>query len=187
MNCREKKREKSFLGGEIGRTRGRENISKENLSPTRQSHRPGKRKKSCRKKKKALYFSTVTLLLHSFFPRSLNMRENGLIESNIFCCPQVSWIRKSDLHVLTSGELTFTGDARFTPRRAPASDVHTLQIRWDNWAIFVGRERCLVTLLFFAGTPAWGTRENTSARSTWSQRSAGPSSSGSKVRKIKKV
>ena len=27
---------------------------------------------------------------------------------------QVSWIRKSDLHVLTSNSLTFTGDQRFS-------------------------------------------------------------------------
>ena len=50
----------------------------------------------------------------------------------LFFPPQVSWIRKSDLHVLTSGALTFTGDARFAPRRARDSDVHTLQIRWGG-------------------------------------------------------
>lgn len=43
---------------------------------------------------------------------------------------QVSWIRKSDLHVLTSGVLTFTGDQRFSAHHQRDSDVWTLQIKF---------------------------------------------------------
>lgn len=43
---------------------------------------------------------------------------------------RVSWIRKSDLHVLTSGVLTFTGDQRFSAHHQRDSDVWTLQIKF---------------------------------------------------------
>jgi hypothetical protein len=33
------------------------------------------------------------------------------------CYPQVSWIRKRDLHILTAGIYTYTSDARFQVRR----------------------------------------------------------------------
>ena len=37
---------------------------------------------------------------------------------------QVSWIRKSDLHVLTSDGLTFTGDQRFSAHfEKPHDDI----------------------------------------------------------------
>ncbi len=58
---------------------------------------------------------------------------------------QVSWVRQKDLHVLTSGALTFTGDARFAPRRARDSDVHTLQIRHTQLRD-AGRYICQVNL-----------------------------------------
>ena len=40
------------------------------------------------------------------------------------CSFQVSWIRKSDLHVLTSDGLTFTGDQRFSAHfEKPHDDI----------------------------------------------------------------
>lgn len=44
----------------------------------------------------------------------------------------VSWIRKSDLHVLTSDVLTFTGDQRFSAHHASESDSWTLQIKYTQ-------------------------------------------------------
>lgn len=43
----------------------------------------------------------------------------------------VSWIRKSDLHVLTSGSHTFTGDLRFSSRHSQA----THQAGVDSWIL----------------------------------------------------
>ena len=45
---------------------------------------------------------------------------------------QVSWIRKSDLHVLTSDVITFTGDQRFSAHHASDSDVWALQIKYTQ-------------------------------------------------------
>ena len=45
---------------------------------------------------------------------------------------QVSWIRKSDLHVLTSDVLTFTGDQRFSAHHASDTDSWTLQIKYTQ-------------------------------------------------------
>ena len=44
----------------------------------------------------------------------------------------VSWIRKSDLTILTSGILTFTGDQRFSAHHASNSDHWTLQIKYTQ-------------------------------------------------------
>jgi hypothetical protein len=41
---------------------------------------------------------------------------------------QVSWIRTRDLHILTSGSLTYTSDSRFEVLHAPGSEVWTLRI-----------------------------------------------------------
>ncbi|XP_023717984.1 uncharacterized protein LOC111870159 isoform X2 [Cryptotermes secundus] len=40
----------------------------------------------------------------------------------------VSWIRTRDLHILTSGTLTYTSDSRFEVLHAPGSEVWTLRI-----------------------------------------------------------
>nr|CAD7260294.1 unnamed protein product [Timema shepardi] len=40
----------------------------------------------------------------------------------------VSWIRTHDLHILTSGDLTYTSDARFEVLHPPGSDSWTLRI-----------------------------------------------------------
>ena len=45
---------------------------------------------------------------------------------------QVSWIRKSDLHVLTSDVLTFTGDQRFSAHHASDSNSWALQIKYTQ-------------------------------------------------------
>lgn len=44
----------------------------------------------------------------------------------------VSWIRKSDLHVLTSDVLTFTGDQRFSAHHASDSNSWALQIKYTQ-------------------------------------------------------
>ena len=44
----------------------------------------------------------------------------------------MSWIRKSDLHVLTSDVLTFTGDQRFSAHHASDSDSWALQIKYTQ-------------------------------------------------------
>lgn len=41
---------------------------------------------------------------------------------------QVSWIRKRDLHILTSNILTYTGDARFSVVHPEDSDDWNLKI-----------------------------------------------------------
>jgi hypothetical protein len=41
---------------------------------------------------------------------------------------QVSWIRTSDLHILTWGTLTYTSDSRFEALHTPGSEVWTLRI-----------------------------------------------------------
>ena len=42
---------------------------------------------------------------------------------------QVSWIRKSDLHVLTTGTHTFTGDRRFSALHQDMDQSWSLQIK----------------------------------------------------------
>ena len=44
----------------------------------------------------------------------------------------MSWIRKSDLHVLTSDVLTFTGDQRFSAHHASDSNSWALQIKYTQ-------------------------------------------------------
>eukprot|EP00093_Oithona_nana_P002048 02048.XXX_16624_4782_1 [CDS] Oithona nana genome sequencing. len=44
----------------------------------------------------------------------------------------VSWIRKADLHVLTSDVLTFTGDQRFSAHHPVDTDAWTLQIKYTQ-------------------------------------------------------
>ena len=46
---------------------------------------------------------------------------------------QVSWIRKADLHVLTSGPHTFTGDLRFSSRHS--QDPKLRAKGQDNWIL----------------------------------------------------
>lgn len=43
-------------------------------------------------------------------------------------CSQVSWMRKRDLHILTSSVITYTGDARFSVRHPETSDEWQLSI-----------------------------------------------------------
>lgn len=43
---------------------------------------------------------------------------------------QVSWMRKRDLHILTSGIHTYTGDARFSVRHPEHSDDWDLRIEY---------------------------------------------------------
>jgi len=45
-------------------------------------------------------------------------------------CLQVSWIRKRDLHILTSSIHAYTGDARFSVKHPEASDEWTLKIAY---------------------------------------------------------
>lgn len=45
-------------------------------------------------------------------------------------CLQISWIRKRDLHILTSSTLAYTGDARFSVKHPESSDEWTLRIEY---------------------------------------------------------
>lgn len=45
-----------------------------------------------------------------------------------FICPQVSWIRKRDLHILTVGVHTYSSDARFAALHTDGSDEWTLRV-----------------------------------------------------------
>lgn len=46
----------------------------------------------------------------------------------LFVCPQVSWIRQRDLHILTVGILTYTNDQRFQSLHSDGTDEWTLKI-----------------------------------------------------------
>lgn len=41
---------------------------------------------------------------------------------------QVSWIRSSDLHILTFGNIAFSSDARFSPQHTSESEAWTLKL-----------------------------------------------------------
>lgn len=43
---------------------------------------------------------------------------------------QISWVRRRDWHILTSGMFTYTNDERFTVLHAEGSDDWTLQIKY---------------------------------------------------------
>jgi Immunoglobulin I-set domain len=45
-------------------------------------------------------------------------------------CPQISWVRRRDWHILTSGMFTYTNDERFQVLHAEGSDDWTLQIKY---------------------------------------------------------
>ncbi|PBC30937.1 Hemicentin-1 [Apis cerana cerana] len=45
-------------------------------------------------------------------------------------CPQISWIRRRDFHVLTSSTFTYTNDERFQVLHPEGSDDWTLQIKY---------------------------------------------------------
>ncbi|XP_043467600.1 basement membrane-specific heparan sulfate proteoglycan core protein-like [Leptopilina heterotoma] len=40
----------------------------------------------------------------------------------------VSWMRSRDLHILTTSEITFSSDSRFSPQHSPGSDAWTLRL-----------------------------------------------------------
>lgn len=46
---------------------------------------------------------------------------------------QVSWVRQSDLHILTSGLLAYTSDSRFQAHQSPTSNDWILEIRDLKW------------------------------------------------------
>lgn len=48
----------------------------------------------------------------------------------IFCFFQVSWMRKRDLHILTSHIFTYTGDGRFGVIHPESSDDWNLKIEY---------------------------------------------------------
>jgi len=52
----------------------------------------------------------------------------SLIEHSLWL--QVSWIRKRDLHILTSSIHAYTGDARFSVKHPEPSDEWTLKINY---------------------------------------------------------
>ncbi|CAD7013253.1 unnamed protein product, partial [Ceratitis capitata] len=48
---------------------------------------------------------------------------------------QISWIRRRDWHILSSGAQLYTNDERFAILHAPGSNMWTLQINLCNGAI----------------------------------------------------
>ena len=69
--------------------------------------------------------------MYFYVLRSLKLRTKLVI----FFSFQVSWIRKSDLHVLTSGFHTFTGDERFSAhseRIKAGGESWVLQIKYTQ-------------------------------------------------------
>jgi hypothetical protein len=58
---------------------------------------------------------------------------------------QISWVRRRDWHILTSGMFTYTNDERFQVLHSEGSDDWTLQIKYvqkrDN-----GTYECQVSL-----------------------------------------
>lgn len=50
--------------------------------------------------------------------------------SNILCVLQISWMRKRDLHILTSSIYTYTGDGRFSVSHPETSDEWKLKIAY---------------------------------------------------------
>lgn len=43
---------------------------------------------------------------------------------------QVSWVRRRDWHILSSGESLYTNDARFVATHEPTQSTYTLQIKF---------------------------------------------------------
>ncbi|XP_021936646.1 uncharacterized protein LOC110838093 isoform X2 [Zootermopsis nevadensis] len=52
----------------------------------------------------------------------------ALVGQPVYLPCRVSWIRSRDLHILTSGTLTYTSDSRFEVLHVPGSEVWTLRI-----------------------------------------------------------
>ncbi|GJQ76685.1 hypothetical protein Trydic_g15538 [Trypoxylus dichotomus] len=77
---------------------------------------------------------------------------------------QISWVRRRDWHILSSGMFTYTNDERFQILHAEGSDDWTLQIKYvqkrDNgtyecqdtqsWTIFKERHKSLSSLIVVA-------------------------------------
>ncbi|KYN16458.1 hypothetical protein ALC57_11328, partial [Trachymyrmex cornetzi] len=55
---------------------------------------------------------------------------HGEVSRGIANGKMVSWMRSKDLHILTSGNFSFSSDARFGPQHTPGSDAWTLRL--DN-------------------------------------------------------
>ncbi|XP_044579199.1 fibroblast growth factor receptor 3-like isoform X1 [Cotesia glomerata] len=55
----------------------------------------------------------------------------------------VSWIRSKDLHILTSSDITFSSDQRFSPVHTPGSDAWTLKLE-DTKKSDTGNYECQV-------------------------------------------
>lgn len=55
----------------------------------------------------------------------------------------VSWMRSRDLHILTSSEITFSSDSRFSPEHMPGSDAWTLRLE-DSKKSDSGNYECQV-------------------------------------------
>lgn len=47
-----------------------------------------------------------------------------------FCQNQISWIRRRDWHILSSGAQLYTNDERFAILHTPGSNTWTLQIKF---------------------------------------------------------
>ncbi|XP_050458805.1 uncharacterized protein LOC126855309 isoform X2 [Cataglyphis hispanica] len=61
---------------------------------------------------------------------SSDSRMNRWSSSHTYTAFPVSWMRSRDLHILTSGNFSFSSDARFGAQHTPGSDAWTLRL--DN-------------------------------------------------------
>lgn len=69
-------------------------------------------------------------LLLSVLSNILTFIHIGIVKIMVNIFFQVSWMRKRDLHILTSGIHTYTGDARFSVRHPEHSDDWDLRIEY---------------------------------------------------------
>lgn len=76
---------------------------------------------------------------------------------SVFFLQQISWVRRRDWHILSSGVFTYTNDERFQILHAEGSDDWTLQIKYvqkrDNGTyecqVSMSRKRMRRKKLFF--------------------------------------
>jgi hypothetical protein len=86
---------------------------------------------------------TFTCLLSKFAFKI--KKKNKSCNGNVYFSPcgiamslqnQVSWIRKRDFHILSSGDALYTNDARFVATHEPKHSTYTLQIKVSCSVLF---------------------------------------------------
>lgn len=72
----------------------------------------------------------VSRSLALLFSQSLMWRRLMLLFSSFYPQNQVSWVRRRDWHILSSGDSLYTNDARFVATHEPTQSTYTLQIKF---------------------------------------------------------